>query len=288
VTTLAVASPRLLDALGAPPAAARLLARGHVVAFGPVPDDLAARHVVPLSDGSQEGPVVLTRDDVVALPGSEERTRQLPRFVVPAGWAQERGLPTREAGVLLRDAEPLDGATRAALGRIGGTFDSDAQVRHEVLGTPAPASPTGPAVMYDFPQPDQWAFVGIVGAVLLAFTLLVVAISLALNATESRDEAALLAALGAPPRVRRSITGWQAALLPLTGTLIGVPLGLGCAAAMAWAEPTSGTTAGVTVPWLLLAVLVVGAPVASGLAARLVAGVGGRRRPGLAASLALD
>jgi hypothetical protein len=52
--------------------------------------------------------------------------------------------------------------------------------------------------------------------------------------------------------------------------------------------PVEERIGGLVVPWPLIAVLVVGVPLASGLGARGVAAVGGWRRPGLAATLALD
>src|SRR4029453_13610294 len=132
------------------------------------------------------------------------------------------------------------------------------------------------------------------GVGMLVFTLLVVAVALALNAAETREGGALLAAPGGPPRGRgrapgrRSVPGGQAPLLPLPGMLVGVPLGLASAVAMTLCVPVEERTGGFVVPWALMAVLLVGVPLVSGLAARIVAAVGGRRRPALAATLALD
>ncbi len=133
---------------------------------------------------------------------------------------------------------------------------------------------------------------GLVSAGLLAFALLVVGISLALNRAESRDEGALLAALGAPPAVQRATTAWQAFLLPLAGAAVGVPLGVGCALAVLVApgggpeRPRAATSASPGRRWPRCWSAV---PVASGLLARVAGAALGRRRPAdLASVLAWD
>ncbi|HKE72939.1 MAG TPA: hypothetical protein VKB57_04965, partial [Acidimicrobiales bacterium] len=83
-------------------------------------------------------------------------------------------------------------------------------------------------------------------------------------------------------------TGWQAALLPLAGTAIGVPLGLAAAVAMVWAGPDNHGTAGLVVPWGVMVALLLVVPAASGLGARAVAAVAVGRRSQPGATLALD
>jgi hypothetical protein len=87
--------------------------------------------------------------------------------------------------------------------------------------------------------------------------------------------------------VRRAVTGWQAAILPLAGTLIAVPLGVAAAAAMRLAA-TTDEGGRLTVPWLVVAALIVGIPLVSGLGARAVAAVAVGRRAQPMAALALD
>lgn len=281
--SVAVGTPALLDALGLPPAAGRHLAAGRVVGFGDIPGDLVARHAGVAGTG---GEVVFTRRDVRVVQAGERRPVSLPTFLVPERWPAAHGLRTVDGGVLLRAPEPLEGRARAALERAGDVAETDAYVRHVVLGTPEPEG--GAVILFEHPERRNWGGIGGAGVGMLVFTLLVVAVALALNAAETREEGALLAALGAPPRVRRSVTGWQATLLPLTGMLVGVPLGLASAVAMTLCVPVEERTGGLVVPWALMAVLLVGVPLVSGLAARIVAAIGGRRRPALAATLALD
>jgi hypothetical protein len=278
---VAVATPGLVDALGLPPSAGRALAAGHPLALVDVPAGVAPQHVV---ENALAEPAF--GRGVVSVSSGRQPGGRLPGFVVPADWPGRHRLVTRDTGVLLRAARPLTGDDRAALGRVTTPAQRDAAIRASVLGTPARQPEL--YVNYHVPPADDLAFAGIIGAGLLVFTLLVVAVALALTAAESRDEADLLAALGAPPRVRRSVTGWQAGLLPLAGTLIGVPLGLGAAAAMVWAGPVDGGTGALVVPWALLVVLLVAVPLASGLGARALAAVAVGRRARTAATLALD
>lgn len=283
--SVGVATPGLVDALGLPPSAARHLAAGRVLALAHVPRGETPRHQAPVGTAALDAP--LAGDDVVAVTGPHETAAgQLPGFVVPAGWPDRHGLTARDTGVLLRARAPLGGGARAALGEVATPPDRDAAIRAEVLGTPGPQGQL--YIRYHLPLPDDRAFVGIVGAGLGVFTLLVVAVALALSAAESRDEAALLAALGAPPRVRRSVAGWQAALLPLAGTLIGVPLGLAAAVAMVLAGPDDARHGGLSVPWALVGGLLVVLPLVSGLGARAVAAVAVGRRSGGTATLAFD
>ncbi|HKE72835.1 MAG TPA: FtsX-like permease family protein [Acidimicrobiales bacterium] len=278
---VAVATPGLVDALGLPASAGRALAAGHPLALVDVPAGEAPRQIV---NDAPAGPAVFR--GLVRVRADRAPGHTLPGFVVPADWPARHHLATHDTGVLLRATRPLTGADRDALGRIRTPDQQDAAIRAQVLGTPKP----GPELNVDthFRQPDDLAFAGVVGAGLLVFTLLVVAVALALTAAENRDESDLLAALGAPPRVRRSVTGWQAALLPLAGTAIGVPLGLAAAVAMVWAGPDNHGTAGLAVPWGVVAALLLVVPAASGLGARAVAALAVARRAHPGASLALD
>ncbi|MGH9113368.1 MAG: FtsX-like permease family protein, partial [Acidimicrobiales bacterium] len=126
----------------------------------------------------------------------------------------------------------------------------------------------------------------------LVFTLLVVAVALALDASESTDERSLLAAIGAPPAIRRSIVTWQAFLLPALGALVAVPIGL----LVSWAVLSDQADAGgpgrevaVQIPWLTGGLLLLAVPLATAAATWLGAVIRGRRRRDLAAlTLAAD
>ncbi|MEY4607041.1 MAG: hypothetical protein RLY45_1801, partial [Actinomycetota bacterium] len=93
-------------------------------------------------------------------------------------------------------------------------------------------------------------------------TLIIVAIGLALSAIESRDERDVLAAVGAPPRVVRSIASRKAFLLSFTGALIAVPAGLLPVLVVLVATDRSNLPLSqlVDIPWLTVTALVVGVP----------------------------
>jgi putative ABC transport system permease protein len=126
----------------------------------------------------------------------------------------------------------------------------------------------------------------------LLFTLLVVAIALALDASESSDERALLAAVGAPPKVRRSIVAWQAFLLPALAAVVAVPAGLLVAyAVVSVRRELSGPAADVPVqvPWVAMVLLLLVVPLATAAVTWVGAAVRGRRRRDLSTlTLAAD
>jgi uncharacterized RDD family membrane protein YckC len=131
------------------------------------------------------------------------------------------------------------------------------------------------------------ARVAAVGASLLV-TLAVVAVALALTAAESSDENRLLEAIGSPPSIRRSVSAWQALLLPAMAVTLAVPIALVVAAALL-GDDGGGTRTGpshVIVPWLTVAAVVVLLPLASGAVTWVGATVTGRRRHDLAAAVA--
>ena len=274
-SSLVVASPRVIDVLGAPPGTAAVVAGGAVARL----DDRVAPDGTDLDDLGE-----------VVTVGDGEWPDALPALVVSEEWARERGYGTVRESVLLRGDEPLDAAERDAVENLRAPDGREAWVRNQVLGTPPPDDPQAWATIAADPSNDG-RVLGLVSAGLLAFALLVVGISLALNRAESRDEGALLAALGAPPAVQRATTAWQAFLLPLAGAAVGVPLGVGCALAVLVAPggDQSVLVSDLGVPWAAMAALLVVVPVASGLLARVAGAALGRRRPAdLASVLAWD
>jgi putative ABC transport system permease protein len=271
-TTVAVASEDLLEALAAPSGTIDLLDDDNtVVALSAVPDDLEVRLDSPAGGA---GPVLFDRASVVVADPDAvgENGLDLPAFVVSQSWADSRGFTTVDTGVVFRSPEPLTSDQRAEL-RPDGLDADDAQIRTEVLGTP-PESSEGWYAAFATPAQREWEIGAAIAAGVLAFTLLVVAVTLALNAAESRDERALLRAIGAPPRVERVSRAWEATLLPAMAMVVAVPLGL--ASALTVIAVGGGGAYRATVPWLVVATLLVAVPVVSGGVTRLVTAVAGR------------
>jgi putative ABC transport system permease protein len=96
----------------------------------------------------------------------------------------------------------------------------------------------------DRTQVERYRYAGVLGAGLLS--LLVVGIAVALAAAEGRDEAATLTAVGAGPGRRRAIGAMHGLFIGLTGTVLGVLVGLPGALAFVQMDGL----ARVDVPWL--------------------------------------
>ncbi|HET6664728.1 MAG TPA: FtsX-like permease family protein [Acidimicrobiales bacterium] len=142
------------------------------------------------------------------------------------------------------------------------------------------------------PRSEAGTYTWVAAGASLLFTLLVVVIALALDASESSDERALLAASGAPPAVRRSIEAWQAFLLPALGALVAVPAGLLVSfAVLSDRGDISGPARGVAVqvPSGAIALLLVAVPLVTAGLTWIATALRGRHRHDLAAlSLAAD
>ncbi|MFB9311873.1 ABC transporter permease [Nocardioides plantarum] len=110
---------------------------------------------------------------------------------------------------------------------------------------------------------DQGALV-LAGALgVLVVTGLVVGLIVALSAAEAREDAATLAAVGAPPWLRRATSAGHALYVGGLGSGLGLLLGLAGGASLLQVVGTPGTP----VPWAPLGLLVLGVPL-------LCAGVG--------------
>ena len=108
--------------------------------------------------------------------------------------------------------------------------------------------------------------------------------ALALTAAESSDENRLLEAIGSPPSIRRSVSAWQATLLPALAVVVAVPIALAVAAVVLHESAEVGPD-NVVVPWLTVAALAVGLPLLSGGVTWVGSTFTGRRRRDLAAAV---
>ncbi len=113
-----------------------------------------------------------------------------------------------------------------------------------------------------YQDPTRRLLIGVIVAAAVV-TLLGVAISVSLSAAEGRADLATLAAIGAPPRRRRSLAAAQAWVLGQLGCVLGVGVGAlyGYTAHAAFGSPTFA------VPWLALTTIVIVVPLFAGLIA---------------------
>ncbi len=105
----------------------------------------------------------------------------------------------------------------------------------------------------------------VIAAGALGFLVIVLLISAGLAAAEGREANAVLASIGASPRVRKALAGWQSGTTGMLGCALGGLIGV--IFGMTFTQVMSG--ASLSVPWLGLAVLLLGTPLAAAAVAWL-------------------
>jgi putative ABC transport system permease protein len=287
-----VTSPDYLDSAGAGRHALDVFEDGGVVVPGTLTPTYGADRGSRPPRADERVPVVgadveLHGDQVAVEPAL--RTPSSGSIVfVSRDTAERWGAEIVEIGAFFVASEPLTDEQADALMDVG-TTDNDTWARQYLTA----GEPNGPgqvqtgAWQSEYRDESMIARVAAVGASLLV-TLAVVAVALALTAAESSDENRLLEAIGSPPSIRRSVSAWQALLLPAMAVTLAVPIALVVAAALL-GDDGGGTRTGpshVIVPWLTVAAVVVLLPLASGAVTWVGATVTGRRRHDLAAAVA--
>ncbi|GAA1606195.1 MULTISPECIES: ABC transporter permease [Kribbella] len=206
--------------------------------------------VVPLATLAHDGKVELARGDDI----DGRQTFRYPAVVVPS---------PPKAGVLARSALISTDAARQL-----GTAGVDA-VHFSLREEPSAAQLAAVArllghedalqVEHGYQSPVRKASIGLLVAGLAA-TLLGVAMSVALSMSEGRADFATLAAVGAPPRLRRGLAAAQGWFLGQLGCLLGVAVGAlyGFTAHSVVGSPT------VVVPWAVIAGVAVLVPLFAG------------------------
>lgn len=204
--------------------------------------------------------------------------------------ARQLGLDITTDGLYIRSGSPLDDDQLDALQQI----QNDRWNATEVFDPPQ-ASAGGTEVQvsitpsYRPPEVASETVVGMaISVVALLFTLLVVAIGLALSAAESRDERDVLVAVGARPSTLRRVAGQKAAMLALVGTALGVPTGLIPVVMVLRSMRQTPGELPLDIPWLVIGMLVVSVPLAAGVVTWASSVIAQRVRPVRMSTLALD
>lgn len=283
-----VASADGLRTLDVPEPTIDALRAGKVVVFDLVGPDASVSLIRP---GGATIP--LERGDVAADPMTRVPGGDAIALVSEETAERWGAVPVDYATLFLAPSDLTDAQVRAV--ERATNADQQEQIRQYLTDPDATQSSLYAEIgrQYNVALPTEaGTYTWVAAAASLLFTLLVVAIALALDASESGDERALLAAIGAPPAVRRSIVAWQAFLLPALGALVAVPAGLLVSfAVLSDRGDISGPARGVAVqvPWGAIALLLVAVPLATAALTWLGVAVRGRRRHDLAAlSLAAD
>lgn len=283
---IVVNDPAELRAAGMPAERVEALEDGKALVDGPRPVGAEYCIALPTAVAVDAGDIV--EADLVAPYG--------PIAIVSPDTAARWGMSTAYYGTLFRNPEPLNDDEREAVddsaSSCGPVADCwDRSIRDQLLGRTETAQQPGDDVLVAYPSTDSKYTPGAQAAVaggILVFTLLIVAVALSLAAAETRDERALLDAVGASPSVRRSIVAWQAGLLPGLAMLLAVPGGLAVALALTVGDPFRAVE-DFRIPWVTVTLLGLGVPLVSAAVAWLATSVTARRHRDLSTlALAAD
>jgi putative ABC transport system permease protein len=221
--------------------------------------DEAARSAFAEGAAVVAQPGVARGDSVVVSSGRGRRAERstLPAVEVRTDWG-------------IFDAVWLSTATAERLGaKVVPSYSAWAQVDHDVTRADLDTLRLhGIEAFAEVPSadPDRRVYVaGALGA--LALTALVVGLVVALAASDSRGDAATLAAVGAPPRLRRAVAAGHALFVGGLGGGLGIALGALGGATLLQVIAVPGTP----VPWAGLGVLLLGVPLTCAVVGWLVA-----------------
>ncbi|MEV5197919.1 ABC transporter permease [Streptomyces sp. NPDC053720] len=182
-------------------------------------------------------------------------------MILPRQTAERLGLHTAESGSVYSVAHtPTDAEQQQAFGAI-----------EQAGGGAWVQSESGPDGRVDAMLLILTLFAGMV-------TLGAAAITTGLAKADAEADLNTLSAVGAPPSVRRKLSGFQCVVVALTGVVLGTLAGLVPAVALRLVdlrlalqemrlEPTESAYTPIELPWATLALLVVGVPLLAGLLA---------------------
>jgi ABC-type antimicrobial peptide transport system permease subunit len=125
--------------------------------------------------------------------------------------------------------------------------------------------------------PDPFVVEAILSGIALGFALVVVAVSLALSAAETRDERDVLAVVGAAPVTMRRTSAHKAVILTVLGGLLAIPVGFLPVIVFTRASGADGPL--LVFPWRTAAVLLVAVPLVSSLFTAVASALALRIRP---------
>lgn len=242
---------------------------------------------------TEQGDVALdfeVRDYVVdSMRGDDngfDGVRGFDAFMITEAAARAAGFDIVTRGGFARSDTPLTESQRFALQEAiyGFGVNGLGQYYRDV---PTPPGEEGSQwnLQFDWPDdgPSSRAIQGIMVAIALVLTLLVVAIGLTLAAAEGANERDVLVAIGGRPGTMRSMAGAKATMLTFTGVVLAVPFGL---------LPTLAVIRAIdnrlAIPWLVIGALVVVVPLLAGGAAWAVSAIAQRARPVRMSDLAFD
>ena len=272
--SIALADDAATNAYGLDDRARRALESAGAVAFG----ETAGRATLVLTTAN--GNVSLP---VTVLPATRYHIGQLPRLVLTSNTATRYGLTNAPGAVVLRMPKPLTNA------QADGVFAViDAHLDEAVATGAQNPKAAVPAVSAagDGDAPSPFVVQAILSGIALAFTLFVVAVSLALASSETRDERDVLNVIGASPKTLRRTSARKAMLLTTMGGLLAVPVGF--LPVVVFVQANANNDIWLVFPWRVVAILVLAIPAIAGLVTTCGSALSLRVRPIRASTMAWD
>jgi putative ABC transport system permease protein len=200
-------------------------------------------------------------------------------YFLTAAKAQALGLAVVDAGVIIHNPKPLDQAQRASVGVISQSLFAQGP---SATMTNIAWSGTGSGSV-STAEVRQ-----IVLGVVVFIALIVLAMSLALSAAETRDERDILVSLGARPSTMRSVSSWKAGLLAGAGALVAIPTGFIPVAVVYLAIVRPGEVAHISFPLATVLELLVLAPLIAAAVAYAGSAIAQAVRPTRMSTFATD
>ncbi len=278
--TIVVADPPVLALIGLAPSDAATLQRvGAMV----LPDQDATNNSLPstITVGTGASAQTIT----AAHPAHRvHATAGIPALITPVE-AQRLKASVVSAGSIVTNPTPFNESQRASIDALAPS------IMFGVNGAPNRAPDDITELLWSGPRrtdisPDTVQ--QIILATVVVIALIVLAMSLALSAAETRDERDVLVSLGAPPLTMRGVAAWKAAALSFTGAALAIPTGFIPVAVAYYASVHTGETARLAFPFFTVFELLLVAPLIAAFVAGLGSAISQRIRPTQMSTFATD
>lgn len=188
---------------------------------------------------------------------STDRPGEFAVFMLPQT-AQDLGIPTDPTRVVASTRTPPTTAQQDAAQQAVSAIDP--------VADPGVTVERGPDRFGGW----QWAVLAVSAVIMIAAS----SVAIGLGRSDGRRDDAILGAVGASPKLRRSFGFWQTLVLCLSGTILGAILGFAEYAALAAGDAIGGGIGiGVafTVPWAPLLAIALGVPLTIAIGAWITA-----------------
>ncbi|MBA2625981.1 MAG: hypothetical protein H0U89_10305 [Acidimicrobiia bacterium] len=195
---------------------------------------------------------------------TDRRVGYYSDLLVTPAFLEARRLPTRVRAVAYRSDEPFTDEQRGELDDLLYEQGGEAPGSYQLFINEPDSGPS----------PFQVEL--LLSAVAVAFSVLVVAASLALAAAESREERDVLTVAGAPPGTLARTAGAKAGLLSVLGGVMAIPIGFLPVVVVSLAIEDGFP---LRPPWATVVLLVAAVPIAAALIARLASSTAQHLRP---------